>query len=81
MKELSLNYVNENYPNYISPQLIRQIFEDGYKAAEKELFTLDQLISVGNYCYDYHKNTSFPEKSFEENCKNNLLQFLKIVKP
>lgn len=39
-------------------------------------FTLNDMIRAGRYAYDYHATTSFPDKTFDENCKNNLLQWL-----
>lgn len=39
-------------------------------------FTLDDVIKFGKYCYEYHQTTSFPDQSFEDNCLNNLKQFI-----
>lgn len=36
----------------------------------------EELIKAAKYGYDYHATTQFPDLSFEENCKNNLLQYL-----
>lgn len=34
------------------------------------------LLSAIKYGYDYHKTTSFPDKSFEDNMKGNALQWI-----
>jgi|SRR5579859_6646903 len=34
------------------------------------------LIRAARYGYEYHETTKFPELLFDENCKNNFLQFL-----
>lgn len=52
---------------------------DDYKIKyeDEETFTMAEVMEIAKYCYEFHATTSFPEKSFEENCKNNLLQKLK----
>lgn len=35
------------------------------------------LIRACKYGYDYHMTTKFPDMSFEENCKNNFLTWLR----
>lgn len=40
------------------------------------LYDKDDMIESAKYGYEYHINTSFPNKSFEDNCKNNFLQHL-----
>lgn len=34
------------------------------------------LLSAIKYGYDYHKTTSFPNESFEDNMKGNALQWI-----
>lgn len=41
-----------------------------------EVYSKDDMIESAEYGYNYHVNTSFPSKNFEENCKNNFLQHL-----
>lgn len=41
-----------------------------------ELYSKEDMIESAEYGYNYHINTSFPDKSFGENCKNNFLQHL-----
>jgi hypothetical protein len=36
----------------------------------------EELIDAARYGYEYHQKTSFPEKDFDSNCKNNFLQYL-----
>ena len=39
-------------------------------------YTENEMIESAKYGYEYHATTSFPDKSFEDNCKNNFLQHL-----
>jgi hypothetical protein len=39
-------------------------------------YTEVDMIESAKYGYDYHINTSFPDKNFEDNCRNNFLQHL-----
>lgn len=39
-------------------------------------YTESEMIESAKYGYEYHATTSFPNKSFEDNCKNNFLQHL-----
>lgn len=34
------------------------------------------VLEAAKYGYEYHANSQFPEQSFEDNCKNNVLQWL-----
>lgn len=49
--------------------------KDNYVKQEKSYSEKD-MIESAKYGYEYHATTSFPEKSFENNCKNNFLQHL-----
>lgn len=40
------------------------------------IYSEENMIESAKYGYEYHAKTSFPEKSFEDNCKNNFLQHL-----
>lgn len=40
------------------------------------IYTLEELIRAAKYAYDYRGTTQFPEKTFEDNCENNLKQML-----
>jgi hypothetical protein len=44
--------------------------EEALKSNESE------LINAAKYGYVYHMTTQFPELSFNENCRNNFLQFM-----
>lgn len=44
--------------------------------ALKSGYTESEMIESAKYGYEYHATTSFPDKSFEDNCKNNFLQHL-----
>lgn len=43
---------------------------------QEKKYTEQDLIDACKYGYDYHKETSFPEMSFEDNCVNNFKQVL-----
>lgn len=43
---------------------------------ERVKFLESVLIPSAKYGYEYHANTSFPDKSFKDNCLNNYLQSL-----
>ena len=49
--------------------------KDNYVKQEKSYSEKD-MIESAKYGYEYHATTSFPEKNFENNCKNNFLQHL-----
>lgn len=49
--------------------------KDNYVKQEKSYSEKD-MIESAKYGYEYHATTSFPDKSFENNCKNNFLQHL-----
>lgn len=40
------------------------------------IYSEENMIESAKYGYEYHATTSFPDKSFEDNCKNNFLQHL-----
>ncbi len=40
------------------------------------IYNEENMIESAKYGYEYHATTSFPDKSFEDNCKNNFLQHL-----
>jgi hypothetical protein len=39
-------------------------------------FSEQDMIDAAEYGYNYRDTTSFPEKNFEDNCKNNVRQWL-----
>lgn len=39
-----------------------------------------ELIEAARYGYEYHVDTSFPEKNFDDNCLNNVRQWLQAKK-
>jgi len=39
-------------------------------------FSEQDMINAAEYGYNYRNTTSFPEKNFEDNCKNNVRQWL-----
>lgn len=41
-----------------------------------KLYSENDLVDSAKYGYEYHATTSFPDKTFENNCKNNFLQHL-----
>lgn len=43
---------------------------------DDKLYSENDLVDSAKYGYEYHSTTSFPDKSFEDNCKNNFLQHL-----
>lgn len=44
-----------------------------------KIYTEDDLISASKYGYEYRDTTSFPSKSFEDNCLNNTKQWISGV--
>jgi len=44
-----------------------------------KIYTEDDLISASKYGYEYRGTTSFPSKSFEDNCLNNTKQWISGV--
>lgn len=45
-------------------------------SSDKIVGVEDLLIRAARYGYDYHATTQFPQLLFDENCKNNFLQYL-----
>ena len=41
-----------------------------------ESYSREDMIESAKYGYEYHATSSFPNTSFEDNCKNNFLQHL-----
>ena len=39
-------------------------------------YTKEQMIAAAKYGYEYHESTSYPDKSFNDNCKNNTEQWI-----
>jgi hypothetical protein len=39
-------------------------------------YSEQDLIAAAKYGYEYRDTTSFPELSFEDNCKNNVKQWI-----
>lgn len=48
------------------------------KASDKT-YTEEDLIAASKYGYEYRDTTSFPDKSFEDNCLNNTRQWISGV--
>ncbi len=73
-KERGLNIPNINFGKIKLEANVANI-----KPTVEKLYTntevLEMILKCGKYGYDYHVDTQFPEKSFEDNCKNNLLQY------
>lgn len=44
--------------------------------SKKVTYSESDLIESAKYGYEFHCITVYPEKKFEENCKNNFLQFV-----
>ena len=44
--------------------------------SDEKLYTEKDMIESAKYGYEYRATTSFPDKNFEDNCKNNFLQHL-----
>jgi len=47
---------------------------------KEKKYTKEDMIKAAKYGYDFHMTTSFPEKNFEDNCKNNTEQWLTTLK-
>jgi|TARA_R110000751_G_scaffold274152_1_gene375039 hypothetical protein len=43
-------------------------------------FSEEQMIEASKYGYNYRDTTSFPNKNFDDNCKNNTRQWLTTLK-
>ena len=43
-------------------------------------YSEDDMINAAKYGYEYRNDTSFPDKDFDSNCKNNAKQWLTTVK-
>ena len=50
--------------------------KENQKLRERVKELEDMLVESAEYGYNYHKETSFKEMSFKDNCRNNFLQFL-----
>lgn len=50
--------------------------KESYPFDPSKMYTQKEMIESAKYGYEYHSTTSFPDKSFEDNCKNNFLQHL-----
>ena len=48
----------------------------GVKWQQERSYNEEDMIDAAKYGYEYHKTTSFPEKTFDDNCKNNYHQHL-----
>lgn len=46
----------------------------------KQVYTQEDMINAAWYGYQYHQSTQFPKLEFEENCRNNFLQWLSNYK-
>lgn len=44
------------------------------KLKDKVMYSYEELMRAAEYAYNYRSTTSFPDQSFEDNCKNNLRQ-------
>jgi len=80
------DYKNNN-PNvdkdYLESQIITLCVDDHERRVKSALapvsernYTKEQMIAAAKYGYEYHESTSYPEKNFEDNCKNNTEQWL-----
>lgn len=73
-------WTRHDMPYSINLELHFDDIDDKYKLEAppipKDTYTFEEMMEIAKYCYDYHASSSFPDKSFEDNCKNNLLQKL-----
>lgn len=46
------------------------------QTCSRQTFTYEDMIEASKYGYEFHKNTSFPEQSFEDSCIRNTQQWL-----
>lgn len=45
-------------------------------SVSERFYSEKDLIAAAKYGYEYRDTTSFPQKSFEDNCENNVRQWI-----
>ncbi|HMG16751.1 MAG TPA: hypothetical protein VK590_14945 [Saprospiraceae bacterium] len=84
MDSISIMDGNKWYNNNIfSKDKMKHLpsFIEGFNSASKGGYSEEDMIEAAKYGYDFRANTSFPNESFEVNCKNNFLQKVASIKP
>lgn len=71
--EEGILYYNEDADHITEGMLIRML----EKYAKLKSYSEDDLIAAAKYGYEFRDTTSFPEQSFEDNCVNNVRQWIK----
>lgn len=78
MKDNFIKYIGEVHPDpdTLLKDNFNQMVSLAVEWAQNNFYTEKDMIEASKYGYNYHITTSFPEKSFEENCERNTLQWL-----
>jgi predicted phosphoadenosine phosphosulfate sulfurtransferase len=75
--ELSLEYYG-TLSYYLMDDEVEQIWIR--EIPQPKVYSEEDMIKAAQYGYNYHMTTSFPEQSFENNCKRNAQQWLTTLK-
>ena len=75
-KNLLRNKVTKEMMDFAKEYHTQQLILSGVS----KCFSYDQMIEASRYGYNYRDTTSFPNKNFDDNCKNNTRQWLTTLK-
>lgn len=68
--------LTEDQRNYLTFALRQNLVKNLSIAVVSKRFSEQDMIYAAEYGYNYRDTTSFPEKNFDDNCKNNVKQWL-----
>lgn len=78
MNNKFIKYIGEVHPD--PDTLLKDNFDQMISLAvgwaQNNFYTEKDMVEASKYGYDFHKTTSFPEKSFKNNCERNTLQWM-----
>tara|TARA_R110002020_G_C15782420_1_gene729353 strand:- start:264 stop:482 length:219 start_codon:yes stop_codon:yes gene_type:complete len=66
---------------YIEALYIIQEYSEQFNLANvSKCYSEDDVLNAAKYGYEYRDSTSYPNKDFDSNCKNNVKQWLTTIK-
>lgn len=80
LANMGVTYEEEDLTFDIIENHITEVVKNFTLSGVSKRFSEEQMIEASKYGYNYRDTTSFPNKNFDDNCKNNTRQWLTTLK-
>lgn len=77
VEEFILYEVQNDFKGFVNGY--RKGFNKAIELNKDKMFTLDQMLDIAKYSYEFRANTQFPEHNFEDACINNTKQQIQYL--